>query len=175
MADLVEALKREVAVPGDFDNVFPDTGDDDLVGALADGFSEAQLDGFFGKNTIDLATNQVSPAISSGAQALIVIYSGIRIIRGQLRNLKTHVKYEAAGAIYEVDTAASVLTQELKDFSDRKKNLLALVLRQSRGGQAVYVTDGYLLRSRGYFPAYWGEFGTFYANEVTGLAFLGGF
>ena len=176
LADLVEALKREVAVPGTFDTVFPDTGDDDLIGSLADGFAECRLDGFFGGNSVDVTANTISPAISSGAIALIVIYSGIRIIRSQLRNTNSHVKYEAAGAIYEVDTAASVLTQELKDFTDRKHNLLTLFLRQQRAGQSVFVTDGYLTRSRGYFPvAYWGEFGTFYAEEVTGLAFLGGF
>ena len=176
LANLVEPLKREVAVPGAFDTIFPDTGDDDLIGALADGFAECRLDGFFGGNVVDLDTNMISPAISSGAAALIVIYSGIRIIRSQLRNMNSHVKYEAAGAIYEVDTAASVLTQELRDFAERKRELLTLFLRQQRAGQSVFVTDGYLTRSRGYFPVtYWGEFGTFYAEEVTGLAFIGGF
>ncbi|HVH54529.1 MAG TPA: hypothetical protein VNA32_10425, partial [Actinomycetota bacterium] len=175
LTTLVEALKRELAVPGEFDTVFPNTSDDDLAAALADAVAEAQLDGFFGGNTVDPAALTVTPALSSGAMALVVIYAGIRSIRSQLRNMKTHVKYEAAGVSYETETAASVLTQELKDFRDRKDNLLALILRQSRAGSAVQVMDGYLIRSRGYFPVAYSEFGTFYVEEVTGLAFLNGF
>jgi len=51
--------------------------------------------------------------------------------------------------------------------------LLALVLRQARGNNAVHVTDGYLTRSRGYFPTgYFGEFGSFYGYEITGFSTL---
>lgn len=172
---LVEPLKRELAVPGTFDSVFPNTDDSDLAGALADAVGEAMLDGFFGASTLDPTALTVTPALSSGAQALIVIYAGARSIRSQLRNIKTRTKYEAAGAIYEVETAASVLTQELKDITARKDNLLALILRQARAGQSIQMMDGYLIRARGYFPVSWSEFGTFYAEEVTGLAFLPGF
>ncbi len=176
LSTLVEALKRELAVPGDFANVFPNTTDDDLAGSLADAAAEAQLDGFLGGSVIDPNALTISPAISSGAGALFIIYAGVRVIRAQLRNTQNRQKYEAGGAIYDVETSASILTQELKDFTDRKKNLLALILRQSRAGGAVYVRDGYLTRARGYYPvSYWGEFGTFLAEEVTGLAFLNGF
>lgn len=176
LTTLVESLKRELAVPGDFDTFFPNTTDEDLAGSLADAAAEAQLDGFLGKSVIDPAAFTITPAISSGAGALLIIYAGVRAIRAQLRNTQNRQKYEAGGAIYEVETSATILTQELRDFTDRRKNLLALILRQSRGGGAVYVTDGYLIRARGYYPVtYWGEFGTFLADEVSGLAFLNGF
>lgn len=176
LSTLVEALKRELAVPGEFDNIFPNTTDEDLEGALADAAAEAQLDGFLGASVIDATLFTITPAISSGAGALLIIYAGVRAIRAQLRNSKNRQKYEAGGAIYEVETSATILTQELKDFTDRRKNLLALILRQARAGQGVQVLDGYLIRARGYYPVtYWGEFGTFLAEEVTGLAFLNGF
>jgi len=169
----VEALKRELAVPGEFATVFPNTSDDDLAAALGDAFGEAQLDGFFGAMVLDPNLLTVTPGLSSGGGALCVIYGGVRTIRAQLRNMKNRQKYEAAGVIYEVETSASVLTEELKEFRQRKDGLLALVLRQARGNNAVHVTDGYLTRSRGYFPTgYFGEFGSFYGYEITGFSTL---
>lgn len=176
LADYVEALKREVAVPGEFDGVFPDTSDTDLANSLADAFAQAQLDGFFGTMELNTGTNVVTPGLSSGAGALVIIYAGERIIRAQLRNLKNRQKYEAAGATYEVETSASILTEELKSIQKRKEDLLALILRQSRSGQAVFVSDGYLTRVRGYFPSgYFGEFGSFYGYELAGFGSLNGF
>lgn len=172
LATLVEPLKRELAVPGEFDTIFPNTGDPDLTGSLADAFGQAQLDGFFGTSTVDLTALTVTPALSSGAGALLVLYAAERTIRAQLRNLKTAVKYEAGGVIYDVQQSASVLTQELKDIQARRTNMLALILRQSRAGMAVHVGDAYLVRARGYFPlGYYGEFGSFYGYEVSGYGF----
>lgn len=169
----IEPLKREVAVPGEFDTTFANTSDDDILGLLEDAFAEAQLDGFFGNQTLDLTTGVVTPGLSSGGGALVVLYGGVRMIRSQLRNLKNQQKYEAGGATYEVSTSATILTQELKDLTARKNNLLALVLRQARGQNAVYVSDGYLTKSRGYFPTgYYGEFGSFYGYEIAGFAML---
>lgn len=169
LSDYVAALKREVAVPGTFDGIFPDTSDDDLVGALEDGFSQAQLDGFFGTSELDTSLHVVTPGLSSGAGALVVIYSGERIIRAQLRNTANKQHYESAGSIYDIETSASILTEELKSIQKRKTDLLALILRQARSGQAVYVTDGYIIRARGYFPWYLGEFGSFYPYEIAGI------
>src|SRR3954463_14232674 len=95
IGDLIEPLKREVATPGTFDTVFPDTDDDALFGVLADGFSEAQLDGFFGTNTIDLVTGEIDPEISNGAAALVVIYAAMKILRGQMRALSSGERYKA--------------------------------------------------------------------------------
>lgn len=176
LSTLVEALKRELAVPGTFATVFPDTQDTDLSGSLADAFAQAQLDGFFSTSMVDLstpATPQVSPPLSSGGGALVILYAAERTIRAQLRVLNTMVKYEAAGVSYETQQAASVLVQELKDIQARRTNLLALLLRQQRSGQAVHVTDGYLIRGRGYYPAgFYGEFGFFYGYEMLGFTAL---
>lgn len=176
LVTLVEPLKRELAVPGEFPTVFPNTTDDNLTGSLADAFGAAQLDGFFGKSTIDLTTNTVTPGLSSGGSALILLYAAERIIRAQLRNLKTVTKYEAGGVIYDVEQGVTLLTQELKDLTQRRKDLIALVLRLQRAGQAVYVTDGYLIRAQGYLFATGllvSELGFgFYGWELTGFGEL---
>jgi hypothetical protein len=176
---LVPALKRELAVPGEFPTTFPNTQDSDLAGSLADSFAQAQLDGFFSKQVVDPVALTVNPGLSSGGGALIIIYASERMIRSQLRALKTTVKYEAAGVIYETQQSANVLTEQLKEFSVRRLRLLSLILRQARSARAVYVTDGYLTRSQGYYPLnYYGEFGSFYGSELLGFApgaLLGGY
>jgi len=173
LSTLVEALKRELAVPGTFADVFPSTTDDDLAASLADSFAQAQLDGYFSTSTVDLTDPQhptVTPGMSSGAGALVILYASERTIRAQLRVLKTTFKVEGGpGISYEADQAASILVQELKDISARRAGLLALLLRQQRSNQAVYVADGYLLRAQPYYPAnFFGEFGTFYSFETLG-------
>lgn len=152
--DMVEPLKRELAVPGEFATTFPNTQQADLVGTLQDGFAKAQLDGFFGTQTVDLATSIVSPGLSSGGMALVLLYSSEGVIRAQLRNLKTKTLYKSSsGAEYDAERAASVLVESLKDLNLRKQRLLDLMLRLQRAGQSVYVTDAYLVRAQGYLYA----------------------
>lgn len=173
LMDLVPALQRELSVPGEFANDFPNTQDTDLANSLADAFSEAQLDGFFSKQVVDTTALTITPGLSSGGGALCILYAGIRILRAKLRSIKTTVRYEAAGVVYDVAQSSNVLTEELKSFQDRKTQLLGLVLRQYRGQRAVTVMDGYILRSQGYYPYnYYGEFGSFYGYELLGYGGL---
>lgn len=153
LSDLVEPLKREVAVPGEFANIFPNTADDDLIGSLSDAFGRAQLDGFFGVNVIDVDAATVAPGLSAGGKAVVLLYAAESIVRSQIRNLKTVTKYEAAGVVYDVEQGVNTLVQDLKDIQDRRKSLIATILRLQRSGQAVYVTDAYLIRSQGYLAA----------------------
>lgn len=167
---LVEPLKRELAVPGEFATYFPNTTDDDLVGCLADSFSEAQLDGFFSASTIDLNTFDVTPDLSGAGGALIVIYGGIRTLRSKIRNTKTTTRYEAGGAVYDVQQSALVLKQELESFENRKRQLLldSRMQRLALVG-STYVLDGYLVRANGYLNELGlGEYGGFYLSELAG-------
>jgi len=182
LATLVAPLKLEVAVPGEFATTFPSTTDNDLAGSLANAFGQAQLDGFFGTQTIDLTDMThptVTPDLSSGAGALVILYSSESIIRSQLRRLRTMTKYESAGSVYEVQQSASVLVEELKAVQARRLELLALIRRQLRANRAVYVSDAYIIRAFGYYPTgYYGELGSFYGYELAGLnnaLALGGF
>lgn len=174
LSDLVGALQREVAVPGAFSTTFPNTAASDLQAKLGDAFGQAQLDGFFGQMALDVDAGIVTPQLSSAGGAVLILYAAESIIRSQLRVLKTKVDYEAAGAKYDVEQAASVLTQELKDLTARRTQLLANILRQMRAGQAVFVSDGYLTRAFGYWPwGYRGEFPFFNSYELPGIFALG--
>lgn len=150
LSEFVESLKREVAVPGTFAANFPTTTDDDLTGQLADAFAEAQLDGFF--STYDMDQNAVvTPDLSNAGQALVVIYAGIRFITTRMANLKSHTRYEASGAVFEQDNAASVLVQILKDLKDKKTRLVTLASAGGAGKEFVIV-DGYYVKAVDFYP-----------------------
>lgn len=141
---LVDPLKRELAVPGEFAAVFSSTTDDDLLQTLSDAFAECQLDGYFSSYALDLDTSEVTPSLSLAGGALVTIYAGTRILRSWLRNLYSAERYVAGPVEYEVQRASSYLKEELVQLERRKADLL----RQSRrSGSVVYVYDNYFTRS----------------------------
>lgn len=149
LSELLEPLKRTVAVPGTFGDVFPDTTDDDLLGSLLDGFSEAQLDGYFVAPLVLITDDGVTaPDIARAQGALVVLYSATRIVQTQLLNLKTRVRYEAKGLVYEAEQSAQVLVALLKDLQARKA-ALADAKGVSGAGSAFVMADQYLAREMG--------------------------
>lgn len=173
LISLVESLKRFVAVPGGFDNFFPDALDDDLIGCLADGFARAQLDGFFISaqyaRALDLSTSIVDPPLALAEGALVVLYAGKRLVQSQLLNLKTTTKYEAKGLIYDVQQAATVLTALLKEYNDELQQLVILS-RRSGAGRAFVMADAYFIRATGYYPGYAGALENDRAYSYNALA-----
>lgn len=157
LADLVEAFKREVSVPGTFSQDFPLTSDDDLAAALGDAFGEAQLDGFFGAMELDPATGVVTPDLSLAGAALIVIYGGIRMTRQQLRALRTATKYKAGPVEYELQSSASAVTEDLKQLERRKQSIIDGAIRAGRGRGTTFVLDAYVSR-QGTYDFYGGLF-----------------
>lgn len=125
---LVDPLKRELAVPGTFDDIFPDSTDDDLLGSLADGFGEAQLRGFFPKMTLVASTDpldyETSDDLSLAGSALIVIFTSMRIIRAQIRAMNTMERYKAGPTEFEIQHAASLLKAELDFLQSRLDDLI---------------------------------------------------
>jgi hypothetical protein len=162
LADSVEALKRYVAVPGTFADTFTETTDEDLAGSLLDGFAECQLDGFFVRPPI-VATDDgvITPDLARGQVALVVLYAATRIIHTQLLNLKSKIKYEAKGLIYETEQSSNVLTQILKDLQARKA---LIIQRQTLAGASAAFTmaDGYFVKAVG--VPYYGD--AFYGQDV---------
>lgn len=142
LSDLVDPLKRELAGPGEFDNQFPNSTDGDLEGSLADGFSEAQLDGYFADHVLDPDTLEVSPDITAAGGILVVIYTSMRIIRAQLRGLNLSERYKAGPTEYEVTRSAQVLREELVYLIKRRDDLVS----QSRAGLGTVVLDAYFTR-----------------------------
>ena len=157
LSDLVPALQRELAVPGTFEDVFPDTTADDLADSLADGFAEAQLRGFFSRLTLEGTgpNRSTSEDLSAAGQALVVIFTSIRIIRAQIRALSTGERYKAGNTEYEINRSAMLLRDELAFLTNRLDDLIA----EGKYGKAplAVVIDGYLARN--------GSVGAFYAWE----------
>jgi len=143
LADLVEPLKRAVAVPGQFATSFPVTQDEDLLGSLADAFAAAQLDGFFGAQSVNLNTFVVTPDLSQAGGALVLVYSAERILQAKILSMRTKVHYEAGPAKYEVENAATVLTQVLRDMRDRKNAILSQAMGLARAGTSILMQDQY--------------------------------
>lgn len=158
---LIGWLQRQVAVPGMFTSTFPESSDDDITGALCDGFCRAQLDGWLAGVTLNLESSQTTPDISLTAQAIVVIYTSINWIQNQLTNLVTSTKYEAPGpVIAESQRSASVLAERLKELQEDKNNLLVRGLNGGGTGTPVFMRDGYAIRIEElYYPeamvAFW--------------------
>ena len=167
LSELVEPLKREIAVPGTFATTFPDTSDDDLAATLADAFGAGQLNGYFGGQTLtvdpDLGTYVVSPDLSAAGAALVVIYAGMRIIRSQLRGINTMARYKAGPVEYETQQSATLLREELAYLRQRETDLLTVAQRAT----SIYVMDAYLHRAVVY--------STDLLNSAGGWTALGGF
>ena len=156
LATLVEPLKRELAVPGVFDDVFPDTGDQDLENTLLDAFAEAQLQGFFSDMTV--AAGETSADLSAAGGALIVLFAAHRVIRAQLRNLVLNVRYKAGSAEMEQQRSSQLLKEELVFLRSRVDDLVKVARRS--GGRSVHVLDNYLARDAANSPL-----GGFYGYE----------
>jgi hypothetical protein len=145
--ELIPALKRSVAVPGTFADFFPSTGDTDLAGTLGDSFAECQLDGFFATYTM-IDDETITETLERSEQALVIIYATVRILQAEIKDRKTHVRYEAGSTTFEQDQGASVLVELLKEYKDRKKELRTQG-RQGDAGAAFYMADAYLMRAAG--------------------------
>lgn len=178
MSSLVPTLKRSVAVPGTFAAVFPNTQDSDLVGACADAFGYAQLQGFFANMSLQ-ATDQtdtdwqtmagdptipnsqpVAVDISGGAAALIILCATVNIIQSQLRNIKTQERYRSGDNEYEIQRGATILKEALSEANTQLSTLVTLSRQEARHkGTLATVFDVYrernvsqILVSEGFFP-----------------------
>lgn len=155
LAEAIDSLKNAVAIPGTFATTFPSTSDDDLTLVLVDAFGEAQLNGFFSAYTAT-AEGVVAPDISRAEIALIVLYATVRILRTELRNRKTHVRYEAGTTVFEQDQSAQLLVGLLKAYEEEKKAVTTVGVARG-AASAFYMADQYLERA--------GAFGTFNVAE----------
>lgn len=149
LSDWTDSLRRAVATPGDFATFFPDTGDDDLAGSLADAFAECQLDGFFrvqNAKTLDTDANTITPDMEPSEMALVIIYATVRFIRSVLLNRNTHTRYESKGSIAETEQGTSMLTELMKEVDKRKNDILIRYLTYG-AGFAFHMADAYYVRA----------------------------
>lgn len=151
LATLVEPLKRELAIPGAFEEVFPNTTEADLEASLADGFGEAQLWGFFPDMTVEEQGGSfvTSADLSVAGCTLVIIFSAMRIIRAQLRSTLTTERYSAKpGTEVEFQRSAMLLREEFKFLENQRKELIEQARQRARaaaGTSAVF--DNYVART----------------------------
>lgn len=146
LVDLVPSLKRAVAPPGEYDALFPGSVDTEVRDLLADALAEAQFDGFLNGYTLDVSTATVTPDLTSAQQALVILYAMARHLTSRLSNLKTHTRYKAGNVEAEVEQAASVLVELLREASARKKQ----ALEDAKAGNlanAFLMVDMYITKS----------------------------
>lgn len=147
LASLVEPLKRELAVPGTFEDVFPDTDDSDLAATLADAFSEAQLQGFFPDLTLGGEPDyETSVDLTAAASYLIVLFAGARVLRAWLRTLNSNERYKAGSTEFETARPSALLRDELAAITSKIDGLLETARRQRRGASSTVVLDNYWAR-----------------------------
>jgi hypothetical protein len=138
LADLIPSLKRAVAPPGEYDTFFPNSIDTEVRDLLADAVAEAQFDGFLSDYELDVDAATVLPDLTNAQKALVVLYASARHLTTRISNLKSHTRYKAGNVEAEVEQAASVLVELLKEMSLRKKQ----ILEDARAGN---VADAFLM------------------------------
>lgn len=148
LSELTTSLRNLVARPGTFDDTFPETTDEDLVGVLLDGFAEAHLEGLL--TTVDADEDGLLDTDITRAQgALVVLLGGVRFLRSQLVNAVSHRRYEAGGAVFEEDTPVALLRDILKDLVAQKDRIvkdLGDSAGEDAGARAFFTADQYLMR-----------------------------
>lgn len=146
-------FRREVAVPGTFATLYPTTTDDDIAGALVDGFWKARLDGWLPTFAATSDTFTVTPALTMTALGVVIIYAGVRFVQNEIKNLPTHRKYDAPGGLgVETDYAPTVLTERLKELQQEKADLLEMARNPSGRRPSVIMHDGYAIRQNTIYP-----------------------
>lgn len=150
LSTMVPAFKRAVAVPGTFAQQFPSTTDTELAGVLADSVAECHMDGLLSGNELDVATNVVTPALTTGQQALVLLYGWVRMLTSELLSRKTHVRYEASSAVFEEDQGVRLLTEILKEMTDRKKTVLEEAKHVGASGAFVMVDQSWVASNADY-------------------------
>lgn len=156
LSESVTSFEYLVAVPGTFAATYPDTTDDMVTQVLMDAFAEAQLMGLLGTFAMDDG-GVVTPALSNGQVALVVIFAAIRFMRIALGNASTSVTYKAGSAEYATSTSALLLRDILSDLNAQKNAIIATLSSGGTvaAGQAFYMADQFLARvAWDFYPTY---------------------
>jgi hypothetical protein len=144
LGEATDSLRYLVARPGTFADFYPETTDDMLLQVLLDGLGEAHLEGLLLTCESD-SDGVLTPALSSGQVATVVLFAAIRFMRAELFNRTTSVTYKAGSADYETTQATNILRDILKALEAQKLRVIAAAAAGGAGA-AFYMADQYLTR-----------------------------
>lgn len=148
MTDLGEAttsLANTIARPGTFATLFSETTDNDLVDVLRDGFAECQMEGMFSDYTD--TDGVIDPDLTNGETATVVLFAAVRLLRAELANRASHVRYEAGPVTFEEDRSAQVLRQVFDDMRAQKARMTNLLSETGNAGSVFLLADAYVART----------------------------
>jgi hypothetical protein len=145
LADLRDAYKREVSLPGAFAADFPTISDTQIAAALGDAFGEAQIDGFFSTMALDTDDWSITPDLSTAGAALVVMYAGMRVLRQEIKRLAASAEYKAGPVQYKTGASPQVLTELLKQLDARRKEIIKSAQRGV--GTSTFMIEGYASRA----------------------------
>lgn len=154
LSTLVDSLKRRVAVPGEFDTVFPNTTDDDVLGLLMDGFARAQLFGYFNVPSAFVMDDNglVTPDLGRAQGSLIVLFAAVQMVQAQVTNMRSRQSYKAGNVSYETESASNVLTAVLKQLND-ELTYVQTIAKQQGVSAAMIMADAYFIKAVGSYPS----------------------
>ncbi len=144
LGDSLDSLRFLVARPGMFASFYPETTEDMLLQVLIDGMAEAHLELLL----LDYESDEdglLTPDMSSGQVALVVLFAAIRFLRAELINRTTQVVYKAGSAHYETTQATNILRDILKGLLAQRDRVIQAAAT-SGAGAAFYMADQYLAR-----------------------------
>jgi hypothetical protein len=144
LSESLDSLRFAVARPGTFTTFYPETTEDMLLQVLLDGMAEAQLEGLLLDYDAD-ESGIVSPELTSGQVAVVVLFAALRFVRAELLNRNTSVVYKAGKADYETVQATNILRDIMKALQTQKDRVVTLGAAAGAGA-AFYMADQYLAR-----------------------------
>lgn len=143
LSDLVPALQREIAEPGQFSTYFPGVTAGQLTGWLMDAFGQAQLEGYFGTYVLDADAETIMPNLTPGGQAFVVMIAGERILTNRILNMRAAVRYQAGPVKYETENSANVMSEVLKQLRARRERITMVATGIGGSNGAVFTEDSY--------------------------------
>lgn len=153
LSELIEPLRAEINIPGE--DVYDTVSNSLWITYLANGFWSAQLDGLMG--TYEESEGEVvgDEVLPRDLQQLILMYTGIAILRQRLFSLQTVFRAKAGPVEYEVQQSAQVMKALLDEFSSRRLYLLQR-LADTGIARSTYYIDTYAARQEAINSGYVG-------------------
>lgn len=144
LGDAIDSLRFLVARPGTFEDFYPETTEDMLLQILIDGMAECHLEGLLLTYESD-SDGLLTPELSSGQSAMVVLFAAVRFMRAELFNRTTNNVYKAGSASYETTQATNILRDILKAL-EAQKNRVIETGSTAGAGAAFYMADQFLTR-----------------------------
>lgn len=122
----VAALKRALALPGQFTATWPNVSDQEVADLLADGFARARLAGWFPTATYDVDIQEVTPDLTDAGLMLVIQYAARQVLVQRLLTLQSAASYKAGPVEYSTTPQSNVLVALLRSA----ENEIELVRQQ---------------------------------------------